>query len=261
MKIEKYIPCDALKPFVKTFLIIESADGTENKVLPDTSIVMSFRLRGEVFLAGQNIKNDLPTSVVAGLRKSARLFNYSKDAATLLVQFGEGGAAALLKEPLNELFEKSVSLDDFAFSRHQIHLSEVEERLSEAKNNRQRISVVERFLVSRLVETERDFLIFGAMQRIRAANGNLRIKDLVKVLHTSRDSFEKRFRRIVGTSPKQFAAIVRLRNLIDNRPPAESLTDAALAAGYFDQAHFIKDFKRFTGQTPQIFFKSSAAYW
>jgi AraC-like DNA-binding protein len=58
----------------------------------------------------------------------------------------------------------------------------------------------------------------------------------------------------VGTSPKQFAAIVRLRNLIDQYSGVDTLTDVAHKAGYFDQSHFIKDFQSFTGKTPKQFF-------
>jgi AraC-like DNA-binding protein len=53
---------------------------------------------------------------------------------------------------------------------------------------------------------------------------------------------------------------VRLRKVIDTYDPATNLTEAALTAGYFDQAHFIKDFRSFTGQSPQEFFKSPL-YW
>jgi len=257
MKIEKYIPGNILKPFIKTFMIIESEDRMENRILPDTSIVMAFRFKGRVTYRENNIEKGFPASAITGLRKSARLLNYLKQTANLLVVFNEGGAAAFFKEPIHELFEASLPLESII---HRHKLREIEERLAAAKSNLQRISIVERFLISELKETQSDLLVLNAAQKIKAANGDVKIKDLVKVLYISRDPFEKRFRRLIGTSPKQFAAIVRLRNLIDNRLPAESLTGAALAAGYFDQAHFIKDFKSFTGQTPQVFFKSSA-YW
>ena len=257
MKIKKYFPAESLKPFVKTFIFIESENAMENRILPDTSIVMAFRFRGETGFAERGIKNRLPVSMITGLRKSERLINYSKKAATLLVMFDEGGAAAFFSEPLHEMFGMSLPLDNLV---RRSALNEIEERLSDARNNLQRISIVERFLESKLRDFRRDLLVLGAVQKIKSANGTVKIKDLTTEFYISRDSFEKRFRRIVGTSPKHFAAIVRLRNLINNRSPAESFTDAALAAGFFDQAHFIKDFKSFTGQTPQVFFKSSA-YW
>jgi AraC-like DNA-binding protein len=139
-------------------------------------------------------------------------------------------------------------------------LNEIEEQLAGAKDSLQRIAVVERFLISRLNETRPDLLIHHAIQQIQLTNGSIRIKELVKTLPLSHDPFEKRFRRLTGTSPKQFSSIVRLRNVIDTYDPAANLTEAALTAGYFDQAHFIKDFRLFTGQTPVEFFKFPL-YW
>lgn len=48
MNIERFPPADALKPFIKAFLIVESENAAENRILPDTSIVMAFRYRGAV---------------------------------------------------------------------------------------------------------------------------------------------------------------------------------------------------------------------
>jgi len=257
MKIERYIPGDSLRPFVKHYLIIDSESGMESRILPDSSIVMAFRCKGRVSYEEGGITNPLPVSVITGLRKSIRLLDYSKKTATLLVAFHEGGAAAFFKEPLHELFGLHLGLD------HLIRCSrlvEIEERLAEATNNLQQISMVEQFLCSILKNPQLDPLILKAVQAIKSSHGDIRIKDLVTELPVSLDTFEKRFKRIIGASPKQFLTIVRLRSLIERYPQAKSLTDAAVMAGYFDQAHFIKASKSFTGQTPTAFFNASP-YW
>lgn len=257
MKMELYQPVNNLKPYIKTFLIIESEYGMENRTLPDTSVVMAFRYRGAIADEVLGVKNNLATSLITGLRRSARLITYSGQAATLLVVFKPGGAAAFFKEPLHELFGASLSLDTLVNTGK---LKEVEGQLAEAKNSLQRVAVIERFLLSRLNETRPDVLVQQAISLIQLSNGNLKIKQLVNALPISHDPFEKRFRRLTGTSPKQFSSIVRLRHVIDSHVPAKSLTETALSAGYFDQAHFIKDFKLFTGLTPLDFFKAPR-YW
>ncbi|MNZ68691.1 Helix-turn-helix domain protein [compost metagenome] len=103
-------------------------------------------------------------------------------------------------------------------------------------------------------------MVKNAVQLIKQNNGNIRIKDLATDLHISQDPFEKRFRAIIGSTAKQYASIIRLRHLINSYPSYDSLTEASFEAGYFDQSHFIKDFRLFTGQTPKDFFKSSL-YW
>jgi methylphosphotriester-DNA--protein-cysteine methyltransferase len=154
---------------------------------------------------------------------------------------------------MHELGSISVSLD------HLIQRGKVcaiEEELAAADNNNQRILIVERFLLSELKKTQSDALVSEAIQKIKRSKGDIKVKELLASLPISRDPFEKRFRKITGTSPKHFAAIIRLKNLIENYTDAISFTEAAYSAGYYDQAHFIKDFRAFTGQTPHDFFKA-----
>ncbi|MCW3060005.1 MAG: transcriptional regulator, AraC family [Capsulimonas sp.] len=253
MHIEKYRPCDLLKPFVQTYMIVESEFGMDSHVLPGTSLVLAFRCRGTVASDGQ----DLPGSMVTGLRKSRRILRYSPQAATLLVAFTEGGASAFFSAPLHELFGETVALENL-IPRHK--LNRVEGLMAEAATDMDRIRLAEQFLCSELKTAQMDLLILEAVGKIRMSGGNQRIHDLAADLHLSLDSFEKRFRRAVGASPKQFSSIVRLRNVIGGYLPDRSLSETAHAAGYFDQSHFIKDFQTFTGAAPKEFFQSGS-YW
>jgi AraC-like DNA-binding protein len=249
--VERYIPIDRLKPFVKNFIIIESENGINNHIIPDTSIVMAFRFRGSVTITQHGQKDKVPGAALTGLRNSPRMMSYAANSATLLIAFNEGTAAAFFREPLHELFGTIQPLDNFIKNEK---LKEIQERLSEAGTNIQRITIVEGFLLDQLKKTKEDILILPAIQKIKASGGNLRIRELAASLYMSQDSFEKRFRKAVGTSPKQFSNIVRLRSLIDNYSILDSLTGIAHSSGYFDQAHFIKDFKSFTGLTPLQYF-------
>jgi AraC-like DNA-binding protein len=257
LKIKQFIPADALKQYVKAFVIIESDKQTENRLLPDTSIVLAFRLRGKVTDLSLDANNNLPLSVITGLRRSVRFLSYEEQAANLLVIFREGGAATLFKEPLHELFSRSVSLGEL-IPCSQLEL--IEEQLRETDDDQQKIDVVERFLLTRFKGRSADQLVNHAIKQIKNANGNIKIKSLANSMSISIDPFEKRFRRVAGISPKQFANTVRLRSLIREYSTSENLTDIAIEAGYFDQAHFIKDFHIFTGLAPQQFFKS-AVWW
>ena len=252
MNINSYKPTELLRPFILTYIIVESQDESVNRVLPDTSLVMAFRYKGRLSYTADGPKKDLPSSSVSGLRKSLRLFNYSKDTGNLLILFKEAGAAAFFKHPLHILFEQSISLDNFI--PHQ-KLSVIEEQLAEAKNNFQRIDLIEQFLLSKLYSYKPDKLILTALKKIHSAKGIIRIKELADTLYISQDAFEKRFRRVVGTSPKQFSLILRMKFITNSRQQKYTLTKMAFDAGYFDQPHFNKDFKLFTGQTPSEFFK------
>jgi methylphosphotriester-DNA--protein-cysteine methyltransferase len=67
------------------------------------------------------------------------------------------------------------------------------------------------------------------------------------------EALERRFRRAVGASPKQLAAIVRLRRAVALRAGAPTLGELALEAGYYDQAHFNRQFTAMLGAAPGAF--------
>ena len=230
-------------------MILESEGGLQNNILPDTTMTMAFRLRGAITHPAQPAGN-FPISFIAGIRKSALTVNYEKDTLNLMVIFREGAASAFFDTPLHEFAGMPLPLHQLASVR------DIEEQLCESLSNKERVSIIENWLLSRLKDFTPDALIQHAIQKIRSSAGELRIKDLVASLPISRDPFEKKFRRMVGTSPKQFASIVRLRNLIDQYSGEDTFTDVAHRAGYYDQAHFIKDFQSFTGKTPSAYFAS-----
>ncbi|MCS3794967.1 AraC family transcriptional regulator [Niastella sp. OAS944] len=249
----RFLPSPVLQPYIKHFLLIESEQRMVNRILPDTSIVIAFRLKGKVSYTDNGETHTLPQTVISGIRETSRLVDYEKGASNLLVIFNEGGAAAFFKEPMHELGSLSTSLHDLI---HPSKVSAIEEELAAAKNDNQRILIIERFLLAELKKAQPDHLVHEAIHQIKLLKGDIKIKDLLTRLPISRDPFEKRFRKITGTSPKHFAAIIRLKNLIENYKDNSSLTQVAYSAGYFDQAHFIKDFRAFTGQTPLDFFKT-----
>lgn len=250
MRFDTYIPCDILKPYVKNFVISESEEEKIYKVLPETGLVIGFQYKGKLSHIDKEKEIQLSTSGVTGLRDGYRLFKNSPNIGTLLVFFKETGAAVFFKQPVHELFRESVSLDNFMLRSE---LLIFEEQINEAKSDLEKIDVVEQFLISRMNNTIQDNLVLSALALIHKSKGNIRIKELMKELHISQSPLEKRFRQVVGASPKKFASIIRLKHAIQNYNPQNSLTDLGYEAGFYDQAHFIKEFKNFTGENPENF--------
>ncbi|MDQ2657843.1 MAG: helix-turn-helix transcriptional regulator [Bacteroidota bacterium] len=218
---------------------------------------MTFRLRGENTYVSHGGKWTLPGTTISGVRNSPRFIGYAENTLTLVVLFKEGGAAAFFREPIHRLFSETVGLDELINS---LEVKKVKDQLSGAKNDKTRISIIERFLMNRMYKTETDRLVSAAVQQINQVSGFVRIKELGDRLCISKDAFEKRFRRTVGTSPKQFASLVRMSSIIKQTCGRDELIGTAIDAGFFDESHFIKAFKQFTGQTPTDFSKSGP-YW
>jgi AraC-like DNA-binding protein len=252
MDIRAYLPSTILRPYIQGYRVIESGESVVNRVLPDTAISLAFRFKGEVSYLVNDQLNPLPSAVFSGLLKSARLINYKEQTGNIIVKFKAGGAAAFFREPLYELFGQTIPLEELAGLGS---LALLEAQLMSFTSDERRIGVIEHFLLSRLRENQ-DRLILEAIQRICRDGGHARIRTLADSFYLSQDAFEKRFRKTVGASPKQFSSIVRLRSVVDRGRSGENLTRIALEAGYFDQSHFNKDFLVFTGQTPKNFFRS-----
>jgi AraC-like DNA-binding protein len=252
MKFDYFTPCEILKPFVRMLAISESETDNIYKVLPGTEVVIGFQYKGKLSFIENNQETQLSSSGLTGLSDSYRLFHNTAGTGSVLVFFKEGAAAAFFKQPIHELFKESISLDNFMLRSELLIL---EEKLQESKSDKQKISVIENFLISKLNPGLPDILVLSAISIIYKSKGNIRINDLVKQLHISQAPLEKRFRRVVGASPKKFSSLVRFKNAIANYNPDNSLTDLSYEAGFYDQAHFIKEFRNFTGDSPEVFFR------
>lgn len=254
MVLEMFQPGERLAPFVKHYVIVECPETVINNMLPDTSLVMGFRYRGMTRYVHQT-EDALPFAVLAGLRKSIQLMKDEAGTANLLVVLKPMGAAVFFKEPIHTTFGEVLPLDVFSGYKA---LSDIEDQLGSARSNDERVRRVEAFLLSKLRGDSCDCLVYRAIQLITTHSGILRINELAHTLAISVDAFEKRFRRATGATPKQFSHLVRMNATIGSLAH-KSLAQVALAAGYYDQAHFSRDFKIHTGQTPSEFRKKLAA--
>lgn len=92
---------------------------------------------------------------------------------------------------------------------------------------------------------------------ISKCRGNISIKNLLEFGNVSERTFERKFRTAVGMTPKYFARVLRFNKVCQLKDSNPHLTwhDIIYECGYYDQNHFIKDFKSFTGKAPTSFFE------
>lgn len=250
MKFDKYFPTERLKPYIKYFVVSENERENEYKIFPSSGLVIGFQYKGQLASIKDNTESKLTSAGITGITDGYKIFKNSADIGTVLVYFTEIGFTHFSSNPANELFNLSLSLDDI-FDKNRV--SEVEEKLKIAIADKQRIKIVEQFFLSQLKNIQTDKLIIEAIRLIYESNGTIRIKELNEKLCISQSPFEKRFRKIVGTTAKKFASIVRFNTVLDNMNELQTLTKICYKNNFFDQAHFTKDFKQFTGDTPENF--------
>jgi AraC-like DNA-binding protein len=119
------------------------------------------------------------------------------------------------------------------------------------------VSTITEFISQSLIADNRlmDHRIINAARIIKQTNGSLNLGQLASGAFLSAKQFERKFRETIGYYPKIYSRIIRFESVRDNYDSRRSLTDAAYQYGFYDQAHFIRDFKTFSGFTPGRYFR------
>lgn len=252
MKVTSLAPGERLVPFVRGFTIVETGgDEATRLLMPDTVLLLGLRFSGAATQLDGAAPERMPDASIAGLRTTARRMRTSANGGMVLAAFREGAAGLFLDLPLHELHGRTLALDDLIA---RADVERVRSRVAEARDHARRVAVFEEFLLARLRPRSTDRVVAEAVTLLRRTHGTLRIAALARHLGISRDPLEKRFRRAVGASPKQYASILRLRHVVRVLQTGASLTRASIDAGYFDQAHFNRHFRAVMGAAPGRFF-------
>ncbi len=250
MKFDKHLPTEKLKPYIKYFVVAENEFENEYKIFPSTGLVIGFQYKGQLATKKDNTESKLESAVITVISDGYKVYKNSPGIGIILIYFSEIGFTHFALHPANEFYDLILSLDNI-FDKNKVE--EVEDKLAIATTDNQRIKVVEQFLLTQLKDIETDKLIIEAVKLIYQSNGTIRVKEINEKLFISQSPFEKRFRKVVGTTAKKFASFVRFNSVLDNMSKTKSLTEICYENNFFDQAHFIKDFKQFTGDTPEKF--------
>ena len=117
-------------------------------------------------------------------------------------------------------------------------------------------------LLNDLVITEMsvDEQLRAQLNFIMDRHGSLRISEILEEFSTSKVTLRKHFINKVGLTPKKVAQIWRMNRVLQLREefPTMNLTEHCLNAGFYDQAHFCKDFKLLFGLSPKKFFSENS---
>lgn len=259
MQFFTHIPQPPLSSFVDLFWFYDGySPGPHKKerLMPDGSIELVINLKENQarIYDGENLDKceRLPGTLVCGPHSSFFVIDTAQQVSVIGIHFKPGGAFPFLKLPAIELQNLHVSLEDLW--GHQAKL--LRERLLQAQMPETKFQVLEECLLAeafRPLERHRavDFAL-GLFRNIHTAPA---IADLADEIGISSRRFIQLFSNEVGLTPKIFARVRRFQNVLLQLRNAREIEWADLAAGcgYFDQAHFIHDFKEFSGINPTTY--------
>jgi AraC-like DNA-binding protein len=130
--------------------------------------------------------------------------------------------------------------------------------LLEVKEDCKRIELAEKFLLKRLSANQKKSYqvnrVAGILSTIHSASGENNIHEIASAHNMTSRNLHKLLNRYTGLSPKLVNKINRFQQSLRLMAKKnQSLTAVAYDCGYFDQSHFIRDFKSFTGTTPSAY--------
>lgn len=257
MNYQTFQPSIDLNSVIKCYWTLEipaEFNSEKQRIVPDSCMEL-------IFILGDNIKRFIsetdfiiqPRAIVVGQITEPFIIQPVGYVHCFAVRFYPYSVTNFINTPLKklenketpitELFEKSIAL-------------ELEQEIIQASNTQQRIEIIETFLLNIFKGKDTiDNIVKSTVDLLLETKGSSPIKSILKENLSKRRQLERKFMNQIGLSPKQLSKVIRLQTalkLILNQK-SESLTKIAYESEYYDQNHFIKDFKEFTNITPKEF--------
>lgn len=256
------IPVFPLSQYVKYIWVYESSKSTSTA----TNEIQTFAVEGCPIIifhykqplkckTGNNVWKSHPQQCVIGQIKHFGEIIESGNEGMVAIVFYPDGLSSFVKIPVIELTGQIVDLEDI-FGKE---IKEIQEIICEAKFNENKITLIENFLLNQIrtkVNKCNADIRFAISQM--QLNNKSSILKLASEVNMSKRNFERKFLAKVGLTPVFYNRIVRFQKAFKliNQSNNLSFTELAHSSGYYDQSHFIRDFKQFYGQVPKEFNQS-----
>lgn len=262
MKYQTFKPSEQLTDFVKTFWVLESEQPYTHYSMAGVCPELIFHFNGqfdELFENGKTEKSF--TAGVHGQTHSTRKFHINKGFGIFGVCLYPQTIPLLFGIPSNEISNQMPDLNALLKAEG----DGLEEQIANTLDNDQRKKLIENFIERKLSLNYKEQLpVFSCIRTIIKNKAQIKVKQLASDYFLSERQFERQFLKFSGFSPKLFSRIVRFQSASAQYGNTEkSLTEIALESGYYDQSHFIHDFKEFSGHLPKDYFSgnSNATDW
>ena len=253
MEYREILPLPQLQPYIKFFWVLQGEDANPKpeRIFPDGCLELIFHLKTSYrrFIGNDTLLQ--PSAFIFGQITQAKFFLPSPQTQILAIRFRAHGLAAFTPMPVHEFTNVEVSLENLWGNAGK----ELEEQINSLPVS-QALQTLQQFLLKRLHKNKQQTAqaaiatISNAMLQTNATHS---VEYWADAANLSTRQFNRNFRNIIGISPKEYLKILRFNQAIVlyKDESTESFAMLAHQCGYYDQAHFIKDFKDYTGTTPK----------
>lgn len=255
----KEFPVDPLlAPYVQLVWMMESEDGdaapAPEQILPDgvVELVIHYRNPWLTRVAGQEPFEQPQAFAICMMRKYVTI-EANGPTGFISVRFFPWGAYHFFNEPVSSFLDDTINIQKLWPE----YSSGIVKNVAGAASHEERAAVVQQFLAGRLQQNKKnDPALDHAVKLIRESRGQLSIEEVCHQTGLGKKQLERKFTLAIGTTPKTLARVSRFLNICHHLEEHrnKTLTELTYQCGYFDQAHFIREFREFSGFTPKEFF-------
>jgi AraC-like DNA-binding protein len=255
MHYQEIIPDSSLKHYVKCYYYYESGSATafDDTVFPSGTMEIIFNLgSGHWQTAGsqKDYQTNPPVELWGQITQPLSIRSLGKN-IMMGIRFLPHGAALFLDEKAAGFNNLVVDYRDVAGAIASI----LHQQLLAAKTLPERITLIDTFLLTKLekskIKPNHLSIVHDVMRELRREDFFDKIDTVASRYGISSRYLQKLFLQHTGLTPKLYSKIHRFQQSLRLITKKESpLTSIAYDCGYFDQSHFIREFKSFTGLTP-----------
>ncbi|WP_026969177.1 AraC family transcriptional regulator [Algoriphagus terrigena] len=257
MNYQTYQPNAYLNSLVKCFWTLEvpaEYSSEKQRIIPDGCMEL-------IFILGDDIKRYTsedefiiqPRAIVVGQITEPFTIQPVGYVHCFATRFYPYGLANFIPTTLKNLENKETPFADLL---ERTAANDLEQKIIHAADTQERIELIEAFLLNKLNEkTTIDAIVKSTVDALMATSGSVPINAILKEDPSKRRQLERNFLKQIGVSPKQLGKMIRLQTALKLmlNQKTETFTEIAYESEYYDQNHFIKDFREFTGITPREF--------
>lgn len=249
-----YIPRPPLSEFVELFWSYEGYNSphARERVIPTGTMQLIFNLREDEFRVYDR-QGDLfqrfGGALISGAHSEFVVIDTASQASTIGAHFRPGGAYPFLGLPASDVRDADVPLDALWGAK----AIELRDRLLEAETPEDRFGILEQTLLAQVARPLAHHpAVALALDEFQSMPRTRTVRKMSERTGLSQRRFIQLFREEVGLTPKLFHRIRRFQEVIRVLEMSQRVewAEVALSCGYFDQAHFIHDFRAFSGVTP-----------
>lgn len=261
---KKYAPSVELKDYIQFYFVLEAGHAnaplTEQDFLKNHSqgtFDLMFGVSGGLEMMNRKKEvYELCKIFIIGHQEGFFGLRFKPDTHVVGVVFYPESFSKLFNFPLNEIANGGRILDDELSQDYQ----DIHEQLGECSDDMSCVQLLNSFFSEQLSKVDFSFTKFDQLiKSIRLDKGVMGINEMASQSNLSTRSLQRKMKQLLGVGPKSYSNVMRIKHVLTyiHEHPKADWQDILFNFGYYDQAHFIKDFKRYTGVTPSTFVEGS----